>query len=114
MSGTMICESNCENKNCERNLNFAPQKECVMVKDFSHTCPDYKGTRYCNVCGKPLTSEEIKYYGTTCDQCEREQMDELICPECGSDEIYYENPTTGNGLYNCDECGFFATREAFQ
>ena len=37
----------------------------------------------------------------------------LICPKCGSNEVYYENPRTGNGLYNCDDCGFSGKENIF-
>ncbi|KUO75557.1 MAG: hypothetical protein APF81_27455 [Desulfosporosinus sp. BRH_c37] len=29
-----------------------------------------------------------------------------MCPECGSDEVYYENPNTGCGGYACMDCGY--------
>ena len=29
-----------------------------------------------------------------------------ICPVCGSDEVYYENPNTGYGGYVCQDCGY--------
>ena len=29
------------------------------------------------------------------------------CPKCGEFvDVYYENPQTGNGLYNCCTCGY--------
>lgn len=31
-------------------------------------------------------------------------MDKDYCPACGSWEVYFENPGSGNGLYNCDDC----------
>jgi len=37
-----------------------------------------------------------------------------ICPKCGCDEIYYENQRTGNGLYNCDNCGYSAHERKFK
>jgi ribosomal protein L37AE/L43A len=37
-----------------------------------------------------------------------------ICPKCGNNEIYYENPRTGNGLYNCDYCGHAAHGRKFK
>lgn len=37
----------------------------------------------------------------------------LTCPKCGSDEVYYENHRTGNGLYNCDDCGFSGKENVF-
>jgi len=39
--------------------------------------------------------------------------DWLICPKCGNDEVYYENPRTGNGLYNCDFCGLSGHERKF-
>lgn len=35
------------------------------------------------------------------------------CPKCGDEEVYYENPRTGNGLYNCDSCGYSAHERKF-
>jgi DNA-directed RNA polymerase subunit M/transcription elongation factor TFIIS len=29
---------------------------------------------------------------------------EVICPICGNDEVYYENPRTGAGCYVCHWC----------
>ncbi|MEN6565882.1 MAG: hypothetical protein ABFC57_06240 [Veillonellales bacterium] len=43
--------------------------------------------------------------------CEHEHG--LICPECGSDEVYYENPNTGSGLYTCQDCEFMGNEEDF-
>lgn len=37
----------------------------------------------------------------------------LICPECGSDEVYYENPNTGSGQYTCQECEFMGSENDF-
>jgi len=37
-----------------------------------------------------------------------------MCPKCADGEIYYENPQTGNGLYNCDECGYSAHGRKFK
>lgn len=37
----------------------------------------------------------------------------LICTKCGNDEVYYENPRTGNGLYNCYYCGYAAHERKF-
>jgi DNA-directed RNA polymerase subunit M/transcription elongation factor TFIIS len=34
-----------------------------------------------------------------------------FCPECGSDEVYYENPRTGYGGYVCLDCGYEFPRE---
>ena len=28
------------------------------------------------------------------------------CRQCGSDEVYYENPRTGCGGYACTDCGY--------
>ena len=37
-----------------------------------------------------------------------------ICPKCGCDEFDYENPRTGNGLYNCAHCGYSAHERKFK
>jgi hypothetical protein len=34
------------------------------------------------------------------------------CPECHSDEVYYENANTGSGKYTCQDCGWEAPNEA--
>ncbi len=36
------------------------------------------------------------------------------CPKCGDSEIYYENPRTGNGLYNCCSCGYAGHDRGFK
>lgn len=33
------------------------------------------------------------------------------CPECGSDEIYFENPRTGCGSRACQDCGYEFPKE---
>lgn len=38
----------------------------------------------------------------------------VVCPKCGNEEIYYENPRSGNGLYNCDYCGYAAHDRKFK
>jgi hypothetical protein len=34
-----------------------------------------------------------------------------MCPECGSEDVYYENPRTGCGTYACCDCGHELTPE---
>jgi len=43
----------------------------------------------------------------------RLKSDWLVCPKCGNDEVYYENPRTGNGLYNCEFCGLSGHERKF-
>jgi len=33
------------------------------------------------------------------------------CPECGSEDVAYENPRTGCGTYACCDCGHELTPE---
>lgn len=40
------------------------------------------------------------------DRILAKMQEELICPMCGSDEVYYENPRTGSGAYTCQCCGY--------
>jgi predicted RNA-binding Zn-ribbon protein involved in translation (DUF1610 family) len=36
-----------------------------------------------------------------------------VCPKCGNEDLYYINHRTGNGLYNCDYCGYAAHERKF-
>lgn len=40
--------------------------------------------------------------------------DELICPKCANDEIYYENAKTGAGCYVCQYCEHEGTEDDFK
>jgi len=47
------------------------------------------------------------------DVIERVERGELICPECNSDEVYYENPVSGSGKYTCQDCEFMGELNEF-
>ena len=67
----IICNSNCENRYCDRNRESVVMlgRDCVRVEDLSCSCPDYRGVKYCNICSRPLTDDEIRYCETTCKYC---------------------------------------------
>jgi predicted RNA-binding Zn-ribbon protein involved in translation (DUF1610 family) len=44
----------------------------------------------------------------------KEKLEKILrpkCPECGSEDVYYENPRTGCGTYACCDCGHELTPE---
>lgn len=61
------------------------------------------GNPVCLTTGNPC--DHLKN-GITCPMYEPKET-ELICPECGSDEIYYARfITPGEKHWYCDDCGY--------
>lgn len=49
-----VCNSNCENGDCEQNRKFVLDREYVRIEDLSMGCPDYKGIDKCQECHNAL------------------------------------------------------------